>query len=107
MMSPRLSIRSTGTRTPACIPPFTGSMVSGFDSICTKERAEKLAALIVHAWEIEGHKVTAWVIKLPNPSKEGGGGNNPIWAVRTDLVRGLPSGLGKFGWEAKYSRCGV
>lgn len=108
MMSHRLSSRSTRTHnpTPGSIPPFTKSMVYGFDSSRTKEGAEKLAALIVQAWEIEGHTVTAWVIRLPNPSKDGGG-SEATWAVRTDLVGGLPSGLGKFGWEAKFGKAGI
>lgn len=107
-MMPHPSIRSTGTHNPipGGIPPFSKRKACGLDSIRSKEHAEWLATHIVRAWALEGHRVAAWVFKLPNQSEDGRG-NAQAWALRTDLVGGMPSGLGKFGWEAKYGKAGV
>lgn len=88
------------------IPPFTLSVARGMETMATQADAEVLASRIVHAWAYEGHKVAAWVARAQGVSCQGGK-SLATWVVRTDLVNGMPSGLGRYGWEAKYGRAGV
>lgn len=81
------------------IPPFKLDAVRGMDLESSQSAAELLAGRIVKAWAAEGHRVEAWVIKLVLSSA---GGLKPSWVVRTDLVNGMPSGLGRAKWEAKF-----
>jgi hypothetical protein len=83
-------------------PPFSLSTARGIETMDTQAAAEALASRIVHAWAREGHKVTAWVIRSIGTQN-----NPPTWSVRTDLVNGMPSGLGRYSWEVKYGRVGV
>jgi hypothetical protein len=84
------------------VPPFSLSTARGAETMDTQAAAEALAGRIVHAWAHEGHKVAAWVIRTAGTQNV-----KPAWVVRTDLVNGMPSGLGRFGWEAKYGRAGI
>lgn len=85
-------------------PPFAHGNATGIDLMTTQSGAAELAARIVRAWALSGHTVDAWVIKLPNPMSAHGHGLQASWGVRTDLVNGMPSGLGREKWERKYGR---
>jgi hypothetical protein len=87
---------------PDDFPPFSLITARGIEALDTQAAAEALASRVVHAWAREGHKVTAWVIRSVGTCN-----SPPAWAVRTDLVNGMPSGLGRYGWEVKYGRIGV
>jgi hypothetical protein len=106
MQSIPLSSGSTGTHnpTPGGIPPFNHHTASGIDLSNTQAAAEILAARLVHAWAIEGHKVAAWVIKLATGGRYSDHGEKALWGVQTDLVNGMPSGLGRAKWERKYGQ---
>lgn len=84
------------------VPPFSPSSAYGADTMISQTAAESLARRIVHAWAREGHTVTTWVIRSAGTSN-----HPPAWAVRSDLVNGMPSGLGRYGWEVKFNRAGV
>jgi hypothetical protein len=101
-----LSSGSTGTHNPSQggIPPFSHSASTGVNLSDTQANAEALARRIGHAWAIEGHKVDAWVIKLAIAGRYSDHGEKALWGVQTDLVNGMPSGLGRAKWERKYGR---
>jgi hypothetical protein len=94
----------THTPTPGGIPPFSHYSAGGIVLPDTLSEARILASRIIDVWAIEGHSVDAWVVKLSNPSNRDGHGNPATWGVRTDLVNGMPSGLGRAAWERKYGR---
>jgi hypothetical protein len=102
MQSITLSSGSTRNPTPGGIPPFNLQYATGIDLMTTESAARALASRIIDAWAIEGHRIDAWVIKLVNPTN--GSGAKASWAVRTDLVNGMPSSLGRAKWERKYGR---
>lgn len=106
MQSMALSSGSTRTHnpTPGDIPPFSYYSAAGTVLPDTLAEAQSLASRIIEAWAIEGHSIDAWVVKLPNPSNIDGSGEKATWGVRTDLVNGMPSGLGRAAWERKYGR---
>lgn len=106
MQSIILSSGSTRTRnpTPGGIPPFNPQYPTGIDLMTTESAAQALASRIIDAWAIEGHSIAAWVVKVINPTNRDGSGAKASWAVRTDLVNGMPSGLGRAAWERKYGR---
>lgn len=97
---------STGSRNPSPggIPPFSYHSATGADLMTTQAAAQFLAARIVGAWAVEGHSVDAWVIKITGSSVYSERGDCPAWGVRTDLVNGMPSGLGRWEWERKFGR---
>lgn len=74
------------------------------DLVGTQAGAQFLASRIIDVWAAEGHSIEAWVIKSPNPPDRDGHGNPSSWVVRTDLVNGMPSGLGRAAWERKFGR---
>jgi anti-sigma factor RsiW len=78
------------------------SRITQSDALVSLPAAAALARRIVGVWAREGHKVETWVIRSP-----GTGDSPPFWAVRSDLVNGMPSGLGRYGWEVKFNRAGV
>ena len=101
-----LSSGSTGTSnpTPGGIPPFNHHTAAGIDLSGTQAAAQFLAARLVHAWAIEGHKVDAWVVKLAITGRPSDHGEKALWGVQTDLVNGMPSGLGRAKFERKFGR---
>lgn len=107
MQSIILSSGSTRTPnpTPGGIPPFSCYSGATADAgIATQATAQSLASRIIDVWATEGHSIDAWVIKLSNHSGIDGRGQKASWGVRTDLVNGMPSGLGRTKWERKYGR---
>jgi methenyltetrahydromethanopterin cyclohydrolase len=104
MQSVTLSSGSITPRAPTSPPPFNHHGATGLDLMTTQAAAELLAKRIVSFWAVGGHKVEAWVIKLANPAIGLNGGSKAAWGVRTDLVNGMPSGLGRAKWERKYGR---
>lgn len=104
MQSILLSSGSTRTRNPGGIPPFSYYSATGDDLMATQAAAQYLASRIIDAWAIEGHSIDAWIVKLSNLPTIDGGGRQASWGVRTDLVNGMPSGLGRREWERKYGR---
>lgn len=78
------------------------SRITQYDTMASQASAEALALRIVSAWARDGHHVTTWVFR-----SSGTGDSPPVWAVRSDLVNGMPSGLGRYGWEVKFNRAGV
>jgi hypothetical protein len=106
MQSILRSSRSTGTRnpTPGGIPPFSHRIATGIDLQDTAAAANFLAARLIEAWAIEGHSIDAWVIKVVGLSTGLDHGVRTTWTVRTDLVNGMPSGLGRAKWERKYGQ---
>jgi hypothetical protein len=106
MQSVILSSGSTRTHnpTPGGIPPFSYYSATGDDLMSTQAAAQSLASRIIEAWAIEGHSIDAWVVKLSNHSGIDGRGQMASWGVRTDLVNGMPSGLGRAAWERKYGQ---
>ena len=106
MQSLTLSSGSTRTRNPAQggVPPFSPQYATGLELMRTEAAAKLLAARIAEAWAIEGHSIEAWVVKQPNPSHRDGHGEQASWVVRSDLVNGMPSGLGRWEWERKFGR---
>jgi hypothetical protein len=101
-----LSSGSTGTHNPhpGGIPPFNHRGATGIDLMTTQPAAQLLAARIAHVWAIEGHSVDAWVIKLTSSTVDPERGGKAAWGVKTDLVNGMPSGLGRAKWERKFGR---
>jgi hypothetical protein len=104
MQSIPLSSGSTGNPTPGGIPPFNHHTATGINLSDTQVAAQFLAARIVGAWAIEGHQVDAWVIKLATGGRYSDHGEKALWGVKTDLVNGMPSGLGRVKWERKYGQ---
>ena len=104
MQSITLSSGSTGMRTPGGVPPLNHHSATGIDLSGTQAAAEILALRLIHAWAIQGHGIEAWVVKQPNPSHRDGHGEQASWVVRSDLVNGMPSGLGRWEWERKFGR---
>jgi hypothetical protein len=106
MQSIILSSGSTRTPnpTPGGIPPFSHYSATGADDLMsTQAGAQALASRIIDAWAIEGQSVDAWVVRLDNQAIHDRG-QRASWGVRTDLVNGMPSGLGRTKWERKYGR---
>ena len=104
MQSVTLPSGSTSNPTPGGIPPFSYHAATGIELMRTEAAARLLAARIVGAWAIEGHSVDAWVVQMTGASVRNEYGSAPSWGVRTDLVNGMPSGLGRAKWERKYGR---
>lgn len=106
MQSIILSSGSTRTRnpTPGGIPPFSYHGATGVDLLTTRVAAQVLAARIVGIWAAEGHEVDAWVVQMTGSSLRYEYSAEPSWGVRTDLVNGMPSGLGRAAWERKYGQ---
>jgi hypothetical protein len=106
MQSITLSSGSMGARnpTPGGIPPFSYHSATGVELLATQAAAQFLAARIVGIWAIKGHEVDAWVVQMTGASIKNEYGTSPSWGVRTDLVNGMPSGLGRAAWERKFGR---
>ena len=86
------------------IPPFNNRTATGVDLMTTQSAAELLAARIIQVWSLEGHSVDAWVFELDTPPNGFNRGARAAWGVQTDLVNGMPSGLGRAKWERKFGR---
>lgn len=103
-MMQSVTLSSGSTPNPGGHPPFSYYSATGVDFMNTQASAHLLAARIVGAWAIEGHGVDAWVVQMTGASVKNEYGTSPSWGVRTDLVNGMPSGLGRAKWERKYGR---
>lgn len=86
------------------VPPFAHHPATGVNMTDTQAGAETLARRVVLAWASGGHVVDAWAIKLAGISQYSERGEKALWGVRTDLVNGMPSGLGRAKWERKYGQ---
>lgn len=86
-------------------PPFVHKPAQGVDLMGSSRAAERLAYNIVRVWAERGHRVDAWVVKLTGVPRDANGSNTgPAYVVQSDLVNGMPSGLGRDKWERKYGR---
>ena len=74
------------------VPPFYPGPDHSPRNLNSRQRAERLAGIIMQRWRECGHEVRAWPEPmLPEEYRVSSGAEGgKLWRVETDLLNGLP-----------------